>query len=78
MGEFKGGAFKIALKAKAPVVPVCIDGSWRIMEQQGFWIKPAEVTVRILPAITTASLTREEAKALGDTVRAQIASCLPE
>lgn len=31
MGEFKHGAFKMAFAAGAPLVPVVIDGSYKIM-----------------------------------------------
>lgn len=49
---FKAGSFKLAQKAKATIVPVAINGSYKIMEQnRGFIIKPAHVTVTILPPI---------------------------
>jgi len=69
MGEFKPGSFKLALKAEAPIVPVTIRGSYRIMEQNGFIIKPAEVEVIISEAIPTKGLTKEEAANLSDKVR---------
>ncbi len=62
--EFKGGAFRIATKAKAPLVPVAITGSRDIMENNGGWMKPAHVTIQILPAIETEALSREELKEL--------------
>lgn len=49
--SFKSGSFKLAQKAGAIIVPVAINGSYKIMEQNGFLIKPAEVTVTILPQI---------------------------
>ena len=49
MGEFKAGAFKMACKAGAPVVPVAIDGSYRVMEANGGLMKPAHVNITILP-----------------------------
>ena len=62
--EFKGGAFRMATKAKAPVVPVAITGSRDIMENHHMLMHPAHVTIRILPPIETAGLSREELKAL--------------
>lgn len=62
--EFKGGAFRIATKAKAPVVPVAITGSRDIMENNHMWMRPAHVTIRILPPIETEGLARDEVKAL--------------
>lgn len=74
--EFKGGAFRIATKTKAPIVPVAITGSRDIMENNGMWMKPAHVTIRILPAIQTADLTKEEIKALPEQTAALIAANL--
>ncbi|MBE6033173.1 MAG: 1-acyl-sn-glycerol-3-phosphate acyltransferase [Clostridiales bacterium] len=74
-GEFKEGAFKIATKTGAPVVPVAINGSYKVMEANGFWIRPAEVKITVLPAIETASLSKEEMKHLGLRVRTMIMEC---
>ena len=73
MNEFKAGAFKMACKAKVPVVPVAIDGSYRIMEANGGLMKPAHVRVLILPPIETASLDRAEQRALPQRVAQLIA-----
>ncbi len=73
MNEFKGGAFKIASKAGVPIVPMAMNGSYRLMEAHGFRIHPASVTLKILPPIETASLSREELKALPETVKELIA-----
>ena len=72
MGEFKGGAFRVALKTGAPIVPMAIDGSYRIMEAHGVWIHPARVQVSILPPLSTAGMSREEAKALPEKVKGLI------
>ena len=50
MNEFKSGAFRCALKAKVPIVPFVIDGSYKVFEQQRR-LKAADVYMRILPAI---------------------------
>lgn len=78
MHEFKGGAFRIASKAKAPVVPVTIDGSYRAMEANptGWIIRPAHVTVTIHPAIPTEGMTREDLRALPERTHDIIASAL--
>ncbi|RKJ78074.1 1-acyl-sn-glycerol-3-phosphate acyltransferase [Butyricicoccus sp. 1XD8-22] len=76
--EFKGGAFRIASKASAAIVPVTIDGSYRAMEANptGWLIRPCEVTVTIHPAIETAGLGREELRELPSRTRDVIASAL--
>lgn len=69
VGEFKSGAFKIAAKTLVPVVPIAMSGSYKIMEQNGSWIKPATVTIKILPPIKTADMTREQLRELEGNVR---------
>ena len=67
--EFKGGAFLMATKAKAPILPIVIDGTHKIFEANGKKIKPATVTVRILPPVATKELNREEQKALPQKIK---------
>ncbi len=69
MGEFKPGSFKLATKARVPIVPVTINGSYNIMESHGWTIKPAVVEVSISQPIPTAGLTKEEIDELPDKVR---------
>lgn len=78
MNEFKGGAFRIASKAKTPVVPVTIDGSYKAMEANptGWIIRPSRVTVTIHSPIPTAGLSRDELRDIPETTRAIIASAL--
>ena len=72
VGEFKNGAFKVATHSGAPIVPVCIQGSYRLMEANGNWIRPAQVRVRILPPVPTVGLSREESKGIGEKIRQSI------
>ena len=79
MGEFKGGTLKIASKARVPIVPVSIDGTFRILEANGGNIKRGvQVNVYIHDPIPTADLSKEELEALSGSIRAIIASKLPE
>lgn len=78
LGEFKNGGFRAALKAGVPVVPVVIDGSYRAMEANKMWIKPAQVKIRVLPSLPTAGMSREESKVIGQRVRDLIAAAKAE
>jgi 1-acyl-sn-glycerol-3-phosphate acyltransferase len=69
LSEFKPGSLKLALKAGVPIVPVAIQGSYKIMEQNGFIIKPAHVKITIFDPIPTAGLTKEQATELPERVR---------
>ena len=75
--EFKGGAFRIATSAKVPVVPVTIDGTYRMLEEHGR-IHPAKVRVTIHAPIPTAGMSRQEVRELPERVRQEIMSVLPK
>lgn len=78
MAEFKAGSFKLATKAKVPIVPVTINGSYKLMEANGNRIKPADVEVYIHPIIETVGISKEEEKELHKTVQNIIESKLPQ
>lgn len=64
MLEFKQGGLRIATKAKAKIVPVTIDGSYKIYEGNGNRIKPEKVIVKFHQPIDTSMLEKDEIKAL--------------
>ena len=70
--EFKGGAFKMATKAGAPVLPVAIEGTNRMFEGNGKRLRKGRVILSVLPPIETEGMTKEEQKALPERVRAII------
>lgn len=78
IGDFKGGSFKLATKAKVPIVPVTINGSFKLMEQNGNKIKPAEVEIHIHPMIETSNLSKEELDKLPTRVKEIVVSKLPK
>ncbi|OIJ21315.1 1-acyl-sn-glycerol-3-phosphate acyltransferase [Anaerobacillus alkalidiazotrophicus] len=65
---FKSGSFKLAQKAEASIVPVAINGSFKIMEKNGFIIKPADVTVTILPEIQPKDYMNKDLKEFASEV----------
>jgi 1-acyl-sn-glycerol-3-phosphate acyltransferase len=77
VAEFKAGSFKLALKAGVPIVPVTIDGSWRLLEEKGR-LQDARVRVTLHPAIPTAGLSREEAATIPERVQAVVMSALTD
>lgn len=77
IGEFKPGSMKLAIKAKVPIVPVTIDGSYKILEKNNKRITPDTVNVYIHPAIETKNLSKEEQNQLCEKVYNIIKSKLP-
>ncbi|SUY46170.1 1-acyl-sn-glycerol-3-phosphate acyltransferase [Clostridium putrefaciens] len=76
IGNFKAGSFKLATKAKVPIVPVTLNGSYKLMEQNGGRVKPAEVEIFIHPMIRTDNLSKEELDNLPSDVKGIIQSKL--
>ena len=74
--EFKPGAFRVALKSGAPVVPVAISHSRDIMENNHMLMHPARVSVTILPPITLEGMDKEAQKQLPQQVREEIMKAL--
>ena len=76
MNPFKEGAVTIAKKAGVPVVPLCINGTYKAMEANGGWIKPAAYSLTILPPVDLAALSRGELKELTGVLQTQIEEIL--
>ena len=49
MGEFHGGSFRCALKAKCPIVPIALVDSFKVLDQKGS--KPLTVQLHYLEPI---------------------------
>jgi putative phosphoserine phosphatase/1-acylglycerol-3-phosphate O-acyltransferase len=53
LGEFKKGAFHLAMDAKVPIVPIIIKNAHDVMPKGSNLIKPSIVEVVVLPGIKT-------------------------
>ena len=76
LGEFKAGSLKLATKSRAPIVPITINGSYKLMEANKNRIVPADIFLTIHPAIETAGLSKEEELQLPEKVKDIIAGAL--
>ena len=75
-GEFKAGAFRIAVKTGAPVVPVAVTGARALFETNGNRCRPGGVRIKIMSPIQTAGMSKAEQKQLPDAVRQSILAAL--
>ncbi len=51
LNEFKSGSLRLATKAKVPIVPVAINGTYQMMEQDKGKIKSSTITMTITEPI---------------------------
>lgn len=73
VNEFKKGSFKIATKAKAPIVPVSIDGSVDAFEGPKDFT-PADIRMTFEKPIYTRNMVKEKERNLHVEVRELIAA----
>jgi 1-acyl-sn-glycerol-3-phosphate acyltransferase len=72
LGEFRDGAFRLAIEAGVDVVPLAIAGAAKSLPKRSLVFRPSTATLRVLPPVSTSGLTAADARQLGSTVRAQI------
>ncbi|MGN0704800.1 MAG: lysophospholipid acyltransferase family protein [Lentihominibacter sp.] len=66
-GEFKKGALKLATKPGVPIVPVSLNGSYRMFEEEGY-LKGAQIDIMVHEPIETKGISRKEEKELTERV----------
>ncbi len=74
---FKKGAFRLAIEAGVPVLPVAVWGTSAGIRKGGMAVAPCDAVATMLPPFPTAGLTQPDAAALRDRVRAAMAAALP-
>ena len=77
MGQFQNGAFKLAIKEKKPILPICLKGTQEAIPK-GSWIFKAKVSAEVIvlePVVTDAYAAGDFAL-LRDTVRSRIQEAL--
>jgi 1-acyl-sn-glycerol-3-phosphate acyltransferase len=74
MGAFKPGAFRLAIEAQVPILPVAVTGSAYGMPKGSPWIRPTLVLVRLLDPIETKGMTGADVVKLMGTARERIAA----
>ena len=70
LARFKGGPFLIAIDAGLPVVPVSVSGTRHVMLKGRLMTCPGDVDLVVHDPIPTAGLARDEARAIGERVKA--------
>lgn len=60
VGPFKKGAFRMAMAAKAPLVPVVIENASDVLPRDGWLMRPATVRVRVHAPVPTDDWTLDD------------------
>jgi 1-acyl-sn-glycerol-3-phosphate acyltransferase len=67
--EFMGGAFYMAIKAQAPIVPVVLVGTYELLPMNSFHLRPGRVEMIVGAPIPTTGMLPREMDKLGAHVR---------
>jgi 1-acyl-sn-glycerol-3-phosphate acyltransferase len=70
--RFQDGAFRLAIEAGVPVLPLAIDGTAGALPKHGWQFGQADVRLHVFAPVPTAGLTPDDAPALRERVRQQI------
>jgi 1-acyl-sn-glycerol-3-phosphate acyltransferase len=75
--RFKEGSFKLATRSGATIVPLTIDGSYRLLEANHGRIVPGRIRLTIHPPLDARQRATGDKAALAEHVQGIIASVLP-
>lgn len=78
MAEFKKGAFQTALSLKLPIVPVTIDGAYKVLPIHSWTMYPAAISLTFHDPIATEGLTSDDLPKLIQDVHQIIESGLKD
>jgi 1-acyl-sn-glycerol-3-phosphate acyltransferase len=74
LGAFKDGAFKIAIEAQAPILPLVVHGTRNALIKHDWRFGRCDAVIQILDPIPTTGMTLEDVDALREQVRDLIAA----
>ena len=72
LGEFRDGAFRLAIEAGVPVVPLAIVGAAKSLPKRSLVFRPSAATLYVLSPVSTRGLSAEDARHVGSDVRGRI------
>jgi 1-acyl-sn-glycerol-3-phosphate acyltransferase len=72
VSEFKTGSFRLATKSHVPIVPITIDGSYKLFEEKGNLFHPGNVTITVNKPIHSDYYEQVSVKELSELVQKSI------
>ena len=73
LGQFKDGAFRLAIESGAPILPLVVHGTRTALRKHDWRLGDSRAEVRVLQPISTDGLTEADVPALRERVRTLIA-----
>ena len=74
---FKTGAFVLALRERIPVIPVAIEGAYRVQRRGSLLIRPGTIRFRVLPPLSIEGRDLDDRMDLARECHDRIAAALP-
>jgi 1-acyl-sn-glycerol-3-phosphate acyltransferase len=75
---FKDGAFRLAIEAQAPILPLAVHGTKTALRKHDWRLAPADAEVRILEPIPTDGMTLDDMDLLKAKVRESMEAALAD
>ena len=76
IAPFRDGAFRLAVELGVDIVPLAVAGTENTLPKHSLVFRPTSASVTVLPAVSVAGLTAEDAPALAERVRLEIAQAI--
>ena len=78
MLPFKGGAFRLAIQAAVPILPLVVAGTRTALPKHDWRFGRSDAEVRVLPPVETQGMTVKDVPKLKERVRGMIAEARQE
>jgi len=78
MGRFKDGAFRLAIEAGVPILPLAVNGAYTALVKGDWRFGVSRAEVRVLEPIPTDGMTRDDVPRLRDLAHESIAKALDD
>lgn len=78
MLDFKTGAFRIAIQAGVPILPIALNGTREALVKHNWRCGAADAEIRVLDPISTEGLTKKDSKELCEKTRDIIAAAVAD
>ena len=75
---FRDGAFRLAIRAGVPVLPIALAGTRQMRPKHSKWFGKAHACAKILAPIPSDGMTLDDTATLRERAREAIASALPD